>query len=271
MIGKIAIVGAGTMSEAIISGILNKEFLKEEEISVTNKNNQERLNLLQERYGIHSTHDKKETIQDADLIILSVKPYDIKETIDSIKEYIRPGQLIVSVVAGISTDYISELIGNETPVIRAMPNTSASIGMSATAITKGEYAVQRHLNMCEALFNTIGMTVVINEADMHAVTSVSGSGPAYVYYLVEALEKAAMQSGLDRDVAQALITQTIRGAGEMLQQSAKSAESLRKGVTSPAGTTEAAIETLDKQGFQGAVIAGVESARDRSAELGKKE
>src|SRR5690625_3817203 len=99
MIDKIAIVGAGTMSEAIISGILSKGFLKEEQISVTNKNNQERLNLLQERYQIHCMHDKKETIQGADLIILSVKPYDIKATIGSIKEYIKPGQLIVSVVA----------------------------------------------------------------------------------------------------------------------------------------------------------------------------
>lgn len=270
MISKIAIIGAGTMSEAIISGIINKGFLKEEQISVTNKDNQERLDLLRQRYQIHCINDKKETIQEAELIILSVKPYDIKTTIDSIKEYIKPGQLIVSVVAGVSTDHISQLIGKDTPVIRAMPNTSASIGFSATAITKGKYAVERHLNMCEALFNTIGTTVVIEEKDMHIVTAVSGSGPAYAYYLVEALEKAAIQSGLDQDVAKVLITQTILGAGEMLQQSGKAAEALRKGVTSPEGTTEAAIKTLIKHDFQDAVIAGVESARDRSAELGGK-
>lgn len=270
MFNKIAFIGAGSMSEAMISGIINKNVLKSEQIYVTNKNNQERLNRLHERYHIKCEENKQIVVDQADIVILSMKPYDLKEAVLGLKSLIQPNQLIISVVAGVSTDYISQLLGMDNPIIRAMPNTSASIGYAATAISKGKYANDQHVDMAKQLFNTIGITVLIEEDDMHIVTAISGSGPAYFYYMVEALEKAAIESGLDPSIAKTLITQTIIGAGEMLRQSGESADILRKKVTSPAGTTEAGIKALMKHNFEDAIIECVKSAHNRSLELGKQ-
>ncbi|WP_106498443.1 pyrroline-5-carboxylate reductase [Lentibacillus sp. Marseille-P4043] len=271
MVNKVCFVGAGSMAESIISGILKSGFLTNHQIFVTNKSNQERLARLQQRYDINETTDKQQAIEDADIIIFATKPYDIEEAIDQVKTHIQSGQLIISVVAGISTAYIHQKIGKTAPIIRAMPNTSASIGFSATAITAGENTGQEHLELAEILFNTIGYTTIVDEADMHAVTSISGSGPAYFYYVVEAMEKAAIEAGLDENIAKALITQTIVGAGEMLQNTGEPANILREKITSPGGTTQAAIETLDRDDFQQTIMKCVRSARDRSIELGEKE
>lgn len=265
----IAFIGAGSMAEAIISGIVKAEIMANENIIATNKSNHERLARLEQKYKIQSLVDKEKVMQGAEIIILSTKPYDLKDAVASIKAYIQPNQLIISVIAGISTAYISELIGGTVPVVRAMPNTSASIGHSATAISAGKYASALHLEKATELFNTIGTTTIVNEADMDIVTGISGSGPAYIYYLVEAMEKAAIESGLDKNVAKDLITQTVVGAGEMLKASEDPAAVLRKKITSPAGTTQAGIETLQGNNFQETIMQCVKSARDRSIELGK--
>ncbi|MEC5425041.1 pyrroline-5-carboxylate reductase [Virgibacillus sp. C22-A2] len=266
---KIAFIGAGSMAEAIIAGIVKAEIVDDEQIIVTNKNNKERIDRLQKRYHIQSIVDKEKVIQHAEIIILSTKPYDLEAAIQSIKEFVKPNQLFISVVAGISTDTITDLIGVNAPVIRAMPNTSASIGYSATAISAGKYATTEQLKEAKELFETIGTTAIVEEDKMHIVTGISGSGPAYIYYLVEAMEKTAVESGLDRETAKDLIAQTIRGAGEMLKKSGEPADVLRKKITSPAGTTQAGLESLEKNDFQRIVKECVENARDRSIELGK--
>ncbi|MFD1039923.1 pyrroline-5-carboxylate reductase [Virgibacillus byunsanensis] len=266
---KISFIGAGSMAEAIISGIVKNGLLTKERIFVTNKNNQERLENLKECYDVQCIHDKQHVIDGAEMIILSMKPYDLEAAINSIKDHVRPHQLVVSVVAGISTDYIVEQIGENIPVVRVMPNTSAAVGQSATAISKGKNATEEQVKQVKALFETIGTTTVVEETDMHTVTGISGSGPAYVYYFVEAMERAAIEAGLDREVAKALITQTIIGAGEMLSNSGESAETLRKNITSPAGTTQAGLETLERFDFQKIVMECVKSARERSKELGE--
>src|SRR5699024_584375 len=176
----------------------------------------------------------------------------------------REDQLIVSVIAGISTSFISSLIDKDVAVVRAMPNTSASIGYSATAVSKGKFATEKDLEFAKQLFNAIGTVSIVEEEKMHIVTGVSGSGPAYIYYLVEALEKVAIEEGLDPQIAEELITHTIIGAGKMLEQSGESAGTLRENVTSPNGTTAAGLETLSKYNFQEAVINCVKSAKDRS-------
>ncbi|MGM8365483.1 pyrroline-5-carboxylate reductase [Virgibacillus sp. W0181] len=270
MFDKISFIGAGSMAESIIAGLLNKEFIQKERIFVTNKDNEERLDGLKKRYNIYGTMNKEEVIMGADTIILSTKPYDLQEAVQSIKAYVQPNQLIISVIAGISTDYIASLFDQDVPVIRAMPNTSATIGHSATAVTKGKYATDDHLEKANALFTAIGTATTVAEKDMHIVTGISGSGPAYIYYLVEAMEKAAIESGLDQKTAKALITQTVVGAGEMLQQVKEPVEELRENITSPKGTTEAGIKTLDKYDFHQTIIECVKSARDRSIELGKE-
>ncbi|MEW9675344.1 pyrroline-5-carboxylate reductase [Lentibacillus sp. L22] len=268
MVEKICFIGAGSMAESIIIGILNKRFLTGSQIVVTNKNSEERLTKLQNMYDIQVTADKKYAIDGAELIILATKPHDIGEAIDQVKTYIKPTQLVISVVAGIDTGFISERLGSKVPVVRVMPNTSASIGLSATAITAGVHARKTDLDLADSLFKTIGTTVIVEERDMHAVTGISGSGPAYFYYLVESMEKAAAQAGLDHTVANDLITQTIIGAGEMLKKSGESASMLREKITSPGGTTQAAIETLEENDFQQLIIKCVDSARKRSVELG---
>ena len=268
---KIAFVGAGSMAEAIISGIVKSGILKKEQILVTNKSNRDRLENIKRKYDVQCILDKEMVITEAEIVILATKPYDLKESIESIKKFIQPNQLVFSVIAGISTDYITTLIESNNPVVRAMPNTSATIGYSATAISAGKYACEAHLREAEELFATIGTTAIVAEEDMHTITGISGSGPAYIYYLVEAMEKAALEEGLDKHTAMELITQTVRGAGQMLKETGESAEVLRKKITSPAGTTEAGIETLNKYDFEKTVMECVKSARNRSEELGRNE
>lgn len=271
MNGKMAFIGAGSMAEAIIAGVIKTGKIQGDNMYVTNKSNQARLQHLKHTYSIQATSDKAAALRQASIIVLSTKPYDMKEAIEDIKSHIRKDQLIISVIAGMSTDYITTLLGKDIPIVRAMPNTSASVGCSATAITAGKHAKLIHLETAQKLFNTIGSTVHVDEKDMHTVTGISGSGPAYIYYLVEAMENAAIEAGLDEDLARKLITQTVIGAGKMLEKSTDSTHVLRDRITSKRGTTEAAIQTLNNYNFQQAVMECVKNARERSIELGKLE
>lgn len=267
---KIAFIGAGAMAEAIISGMIQYNFVKSKQICVTNKSNRERLKYLKDKYNVYVEENREKVIDRADIIVLSVKPNDIKSAIDSIKKFVYSEQLIISVIAGVSTTAIETQMNKEIPIVRAMPNTSASVGFSATALAKGKYATEKHIEMSILLFDTIGITTVVRENDMDIVTGISGSGPAYIYYFVEAMEKAAIENGLDQQTAKTLITQTIIGAGKMLKQSGKSAKSLRENVTSPGGTTEVGIKTLAKFNFQESIIECIKSAIDKAAEIGNK-
>lgn len=268
MVKKVSFIGAGSMAEAIIAGMVNKEFLQSKQIFVANKENKERLNELGEKYNIIGTTDKKSVIQNADIIIFATKPYDMESALLDVKDLITEDQLIISVVAGISTDFIADKIDKKVAVIRSMPNTSATIGHSATAITKGAFATDEHIQIAASLFQAIGTVSVVEEEQMHIVTALSGSGPAYIYYLVEAMEKAAAETGLDEAVAKQLITQTIIGAGEMLKHTKDPVTVLRENVTSPNGTTAAGLQTLGDYKFQEAVVNCVKSATKRSVELG---
>lgn len=268
MVKKVTFIGAGSMAEAIMAGMINTQFLTSDQIIVTNKENEERLEELQEKYGVITTQDKKFALHETDLVVLATKPYDLELAIEDIKPHIQQDQLIVSVIAGICTDFIVERLAQNIAVIRSMPNTSATIGYSATAITKGKYATDEHINIAKEVFSAIGTVSIVEEDQMHIVTGISGSGPAYVYYLVEAMEKAAVEHGLDQAVAKQLITQTVIGAGNMLKHTTESVSTLRENVTSPNGTTAAGLDTLADFNFQQAVTSCVENATKRSRELG---
>lgn len=268
MVKKVTFVGAGSMAEAIIAGMINKQYLHSEQIFVTNKENETRLGELTDTYNIVGSTNKSEVIQGADIVIFATKPADMEAAIRDAKQFIEPDQLIISVVAGVSTDFIAKHIEKDVAIVRSMPNTSATIGYSATAIAKGEYATDEHIEIAEKLFQAIGTVSVVEEEKMHIVTGISGSGPAYVYYLVEAMEKAAAEEGLDRETAKQLITQTIIGAGEMLKFSPEPVAVLRENVTSPNGTTAAGLATLERYNFEEAVVNCVKSATKRSVELG---
>jgi len=265
---KIAFIGAGSMAEALISG-MTKSLYQSKQIIVTNRSNIDRLNYLRTTYHVHIEHDKRKAVEDADIVILAMKPKDIIEGINSIKDAVKDNQLIVSVLAGVSTDSLVSLLGKNIAIIRAMPNTSATIGKSATALSLGRFANEAHLAVAKALFETVGVVAVVAEDDLHAVTGLSGSGPAYIYYFVEAIEKAAHEVGLNQKVAKDLIIQTIIGAAEMLKSSPKHPSTLRKEVTSPGGTTEAGLKVLENYRYQEAIVACIKQAAQRSTELGQ--
>ncbi|HZG60397.1 MAG TPA: pyrroline-5-carboxylate reductase ProI [Anoxybacillus sp.] len=264
----ITFIGAGSMAEALISG-MTKTLYKPEQIIVTNRSNKKRLEYIQNTYHVRVETDKEKAVKESDIIILAMKPKDVVEGVTSIAQAIDKHQLIISVLAGVATETIISLIGKNVAIVRAMPNTSAAIGQSATALALGRYANDKHLAIAKDLFHTVGVVTVVPEEDLHAVTALSGSGPAYIYYMVEAMEKAAKEIGLEQSVAKDLVLQTIIGAAEMLKSSTKHPSILRKEVTSPGGTTEAGIKVLEDYRYQEAVISCIKRATKRSVELGQ--
>ncbi|WP_400242212.1 pyrroline-5-carboxylate reductase [Niallia sp. JL1B1071] len=266
---KLAIIGAGSMSEALISGIVSSKIIETTDITVTNRGNVERLTELQERYGIHYSFDLEKIVQEADAIILAMKPKDVKEAIAQWKDYLSEKTLLISVLAGVSMDSLQRLIGMEVPIARAMPNTSATVGKSATGISFNSFVVDEQKQFVHEMFETVGFVTFVEEEQLDAITGLSGSGPAYIYYLVEAMEKGGLTIGLDRDVANALIVQTLLGAAEMIAKSAKTPLELRKNVTSPGGTTEAGIRILEEFDVQNAFITCIQEATAQSKRMGK--
>lgn len=265
---KLVFVGAGSMAEAMISGIGASELLPGEQIWVTNKQDASRLNTLEQRYGVKTTYDYDELFSDADAVVLAMKPKDAAAAIEEIKFYLAEGMLVISVLAGVSIEAIETAAGKSLAAARAMPNTSAAIGKSATALAVNEHVTGMQKMLVKELFNTVGLTAIVEECQLDAVTGLSGSGPAYIYYLVEAMEKSAAEIGLEKQTAKQLIIQTLLGAAEMLAKSDKGPAQLRFEVTSPGGTTEAGISVLEQQGVQSAVISCIKEATAQSKRLG---
>lgn len=267
IMNKILFIGSGSMAEAMIAGILKANIVDKNNIYVTNKQDHVRLTYMEETYGVKTSYEQKNLIEEADVIFLAMKPKDLQDALLAIRTYITEKHLILSVIAGVMTETIEAILNKEVPVIRTMPNTSAKIGYSATAIAKGKHVDEHHFEIAEALLQTIGKTNVVAEKDMHTVTAVSGSGPAFIYYFIEAMTKAALEAGMDKQTADELITQTIIGAGQMLEQSGDSAETLRKNITSKGGTTEAGLNSLAQNNFENIIMDCIESARNRSFDL----
>jgi pyrroline-5-carboxylate reductase len=265
---KIAFIGAGSMAEAIISGLIHAGIYEPKQIIVTNHSNKARLAELEEKYHILTTDDKEFLVNTADMIVLAMKPKDVYAGVSSIRDYMK-NQLIISLLAGISIKTIQQILGKEMPIIRAMPNTSATIKLSATGIAASENVTMNQVKCAKNLFETIGIATLVDEGQLDAVTGLSGSGPAYIYYLVEAMELAAKEIGLEEAVAKPLILQTIAGAAEMLSKTDKQASQLRKEVTSPGGTTEAGLNKLVEKNFQDAIVSCIKRATERSQELNK--
>ncbi len=264
---KIVFVGAGSMAEAMISGLLANRLLESKQIWATNHSNDERLKMLEKKYSIRTSRNYEELFQNSAIVILAMKPKDVRSSLLSIRDYLSEEKLILSVVAGISATLIEHTLNMKIPVVRAMPNTSAAVGKSATGIAGGTFSNEKHIHIATTLFQSIGTVTVVNEKDLHAVTGVAGSGPAYVYYLAECMEESAVQHGLPKEVARQLVIQTFLGAAEMLHSADETPEDLRKQVMSPGGTTEAGIRTLDEYQFKRAVHACIDAAVKRSHEL----
>lgn len=265
---KICFVGAGAMAEALIGGLLSKGKVAPENIAVVNRTNVARLEELTSKYGVQIAPQRKgELIGQAHILILAMKPKDVKSALEEIRPYTREGHLFISVVAGLSLSALANMLGKEAKVIRSMPNTSAQVGLSATAISTGANVEEREMNLARHIFESVGEVYVVNEEDMDMITGLAGSGPAYVYYLVEAMIKGGKEGGLDEELAYRLALQTVLGAAKMLTETGEDPALLRQRVTSPNGTTARGIATLQKYNFEEAVRQCILEAAKRSKEL----
>ncbi|MBA4601081.1 pyrroline-5-carboxylate reductase [Thermoactinomyces mirandus] len=266
----IGFIGAGSMAEAILKGLLSKNMVNPENVFLINRKDQSRLSEISQKYGLILGRQKAEYIAGADIIILAVKPKDVTEVLQRWGNRLQDGQIFISVVAGISTELLENYIQNRVSVVRVMPNTSCAVGLSATAISGGKRATNRAIDVTCEIFSSIGSVVLVNESMMDTVTGLSGSGPAYIYYMVEALESAGVSAGLHPQTARLLTVQTLLGAAQMLLKTGKDASELRKEVTSPGGTTMAGLKALKEYQVAEAMKVAVFKAKERANELGKQ-
>ncbi len=261
--------GAGEITKAIIDGLMKKRQVKREKIFVINRRNHKRLSQLADQYRLQPNQIQRENVISADIIILAVKPTDLFDLLKEVGPKFQRRQCIISVAAGISLECIEAFLQDQVAVIRTMPNTSSSIGRSATALAAGKWAKEQDIERAKQIFSSIGMVLPVEERLMDAVTGLSGSGPAYFYYMVEALETAGVKAGLSKEDARKLTLQTILGAAHMLSDTGKEAKELRQAVTSPNGTTMAALKVLKEYHFEEAIEQAVHKATERSVEMGR--
>ncbi|XXM73829.1 pyrroline-5-carboxylate reductase [Lysinibacillus sphaericus] len=267
---KTLFVGAGSMAYALLNGALEAKVLEKENVFVTNRSNRQRLTEVTNHFGVNGVHDRFPSHETFDVVILAMKPKDFHCAAPSIKHFLTRDTLVISVLAGINIQQILEALAFNGAVARAMPNTSASVGRSATAVTCNGSLSEKQREWTMKFFSSVGLAVEVPEEQMDLITAVSGSGPAYIYYVAEILEKAAVDLGMDSELAKALITETISGASVMLEKSGLEAEILRKNVTSPGGTTEAGISVLEQYEVREAFSYCVDAAKNRSQEMGKE-
>ncbi|MFE5430733.1 pyrroline-5-carboxylate reductase [Peribacillus simplex] len=266
---KIAFIGAGTMAESIVAGLLKEGLVDPNQIWVTNYSKRARLQKINERYRVNITYDLRELLPDADIVILAMKPKDVTWALEEIQPFTNSDQLFLSLVAGASTTHISKQLKHKAPIIRVSPNTPSAIGESATGLTPGTYATNKDLNIALILFDAIGLAVSVPEKEIDAVTALSGSAPAYIFYLIEALEKAGEEVGLEQELSKKLILQTLYGAALLIKNSSEETCTLYEQVMSPQGVTAAGFEVLKQYRFQESIIEAIKQGTKRSKELGE--
>lgn len=268
---RLCFYGSGSMAEAIARGIIREKLIEPGRISMLNRQNEQRLKELHEQYGVQTIlqgSDKATYIREADIIFLAMKPKDAAEAIADMRPLLNPGQLIISVIAGLSIKSIEMLLDRKQPLVRAMPNTSSTISLGATGISYSDAVSPQQRRITEAIFDSVGIHTVVQESLQAAVTGVSGSGPAYVYYFMEAMIRAAEDLGMTRDAAAKLVVQTVQGAAEMVRITGEEPAELRRKVTSPNGTTEAALHLMAERQFTDIVMKAVHRSAERAIELG---
>jgi pyrroline-5-carboxylate reductase len=263
----IAFIGAGSMAEAMISGIVTSKKLPSNQIYVTNRNNPERLKQLEKEYGINGVTRDNLNLKNIDIIILAMKPKDAETSLQSIRDSIQHNQLILSVLAGVTTSFMEQHLPLKQQVIRVMPNTSSMIGESATALSSGKHTTKENLSIAQDLLQSIGEVFVIPEEKMDIFTGIAGSGPAYFYYLMEHMENEGLKGGLNEATTRKIIAQTIVGAAKMIQEQGETPTILRENVTSPNGTTAAGLAALALHGGGKAISQAIMHAANRSKEI----
>ncbi len=261
----IAILGAGKMGEALVSGLLRAGRNPSDVIVVVRRS--ARADQLRDTYGV-AARSAADAVKTAETLVITVKPQDMSVLLDEIAPHVAADRLVISVAAGIRTAMIERRLGAEIPVVRVMSNTPVHVDEAMSVISAGRFAGEEHLRRAEELLRPVGKVLRIPESQQDAATALSGSGPAYVFFLVEAMVDAGILLGIPRATALEMVNQAVYGAARMLRDTGEHPVILREAVTSPGGTTISAIRELEDHGVRAAFLAAIESARDRGAELG---
>ncbi len=263
---KIAFLGTGNMGSALIQGAIRAKIVRARDITAYDVR-PEALAPLKRKLGIKTSKTAAQAIEKAGFVFLCVKPQQMKDLLSQISGQVRPGQCLISIAAGVPSGKIEKALEpKKVPVVRVMPNTPALIGKGASALCSGRHAKTSHLGFAKRFFSAVGKAVILTEDHFDAVTAISGSGPAYVFYLAESFQKACQALGLPAKESEILFKQTLLGAAGMIENG-EAPEELRRKVTSPGGTTEAALKHLESQNWQGIFTEAVRKAKERSQEL----
>jgi pyrroline-5-carboxylate reductase len=263
---KVALLGAGKMGGTLVHAFLKNELFRPENIIATVQH-AERARQLAKQWGISVTTDNLAAAQKSDLILLGVKPQTVLEIVQQIRPALTTKKTLISFAAAVKTGALEQAAGLDLAIIRAMPNTPALVGCGATALCRGNFVTAEQIDLAERVFRSVGRTVLVEEKHMDAVTGLSGSGPAYIYIIIEALAEAGVKVGLPRDIATLLATQTTLGAATMVLETGSHPALLKDAVTTPAGCTMDGILELEEGGLRVTLIKAVMRATQRAKEL----
>ncbi len=266
---KIVLIGGGNMGHSLLRGILKAGLTPPENFTVVDIH-EGKLASMKEEFGVHTATEAAGVIPGAEVVILAVKPYTLNDVIDGFSAAASSEQLFISIVAGVRGGYISSRIGKDNPVVRCMPNIAATVDAAASAICACSSATAEHMEIAETILGAVGEVVQVEEHHMDAVTGLSGSGPAYIYMVIEALCDGGVKMGLPRDVAMKLATQTVVGASRLVKESGEHPATLRDRVTTPGGTTIAAVHELEERGLRAMLISAVVTATEQSKALDRE-
>jgi pyrroline-5-carboxylate reductase len=265
---KIGFIGGGAICEALLGGLINKEIVDPGLVSVHDVV-PERLQYLKQRFDIHAHGSGKQVVKTSDILFLTVKPQVMGKVLPEIGAQVSRQTLVVSVAAGITLASIEQHMP-EVPVIRVMPNTPVAVGAGMTAVARGTYATEESAQLVAALFSSVGRSVIVDESMMDAVTGLSGSGPAFMFLMLDALSDAGVRVGFPRQTAKLLAAQTMMGAAKMMLDTGEHPAQLRDMVTSPSGTSIAGVHVLEEKAVRAALIDAVVAATNRSREMGRQ-
>ena len=265
---QVGILGTGNMGEALIHGLLHGHLCRPDQIFCSDVR-PERLKAIREKYGVKTTSHNTEVVKQSEIIILSVKPQIMKQVVEEIAKYLDLSKLIISIAAGVPLDAIEACARKDLKLIRVMSNICVSVREGVSAIAGGKHALKEDLMMAKTIFDSVGKSLFIEEDLLDAVTGLSGSGPAYIFLIIDALADAGVKVGLSRDDALILAPQTVLGAAKMLIETGEHPGKLKDMVTSPGGTAIAGLHTLEEGGLRTTLINAVEVATQRSKALGE--
>lgn len=267
--GKVAVVGTGNMGQALIRGVIEAQLVTPDQVCASDPRSEQRT-ACQERYGVHTSAVNAEAVRDAAVVVLAVKPQIVDSVLDEIRDVLGSQTVLISIVAGRTSASLEDRLAHRARVVRTMPNVSCLVGAGATAVASGSHATDDDIAMARRIFDAVGMTVVVDESLMDAVTGLSGSGPAYIFMVIEALSDAGVKTGLSRWDAHALACQTVLGAAKLAIETKEHPGRLKDMVCTPGGTTIAAVHELEAGGLRTTLINAVEVATRRSHELGRQ-